>query len=326
MSVINLMATGYRARGRRNRALRRPWFEALEHRACPAVMFEFIQGDEGGVLRVTGDDGPNVIDIVQPSDRVAVVSGDGEVRTFEGVDEIFLSAVGGDDTAAFRFGKPKEIVVVGAKLHFDMGAGNDLVTISDGDAESGRITGIAVDPLDAVVDLGTGADKLTVDRRDTDMVNLDVHSADGFDSIDVGLHRDPESVDFAKAAFAGTHLSLGGGGNQIAVNVAGFDQVNFDLAASGGGNTVEFGGDGTDDGYMDDDLPPWCTIGLDFGGGGNLVTLNIQEFGGADLDLHVHGFAPSSASVAIDLSSGNDTVSVLSSGVDNVNVDLVLGG
>src|SRR5262245_13838355 len=205
MSVINLMATGYRARGRRNRALRRPWFEALEHRACPAVMFEFIQGDEGGVLRVTGDDGPNVIDILQPSDGVAVVSGDGEVRTFEGVDKIFLSALGGDDTTNYRFGKPKEIVVVGAKLNIDAGAGNDHVKIEGGEPDGS----VAIPRIgwEVAVDFGTGADGLSVDVGDSNNVNLDVHSADGFDRIDVGLHRNT-AVQSVKAAFAGAHLSL----------------------------------------------------------------------------------------------------------------------
>ena len=48
-------------RRRRERHLRRLGLEALESRACPAVMFDFIQGDVGGILRITGDEGPNVI-------------------------------------------------------------------------------------------------------------------------------------------------------------------------------------------------------------------------------------------------------------------------
>ena len=49
-------------RRRRERHMRRLGLETLERRACPAVMFELL-GE--GVLSITGDEGPNFIEISQ---------------------------------------------------------------------------------------------------------------------------------------------------------------------------------------------------------------------------------------------------------------------
>jgi len=75
----------------------------LESRDCPAVTFGF----EGGVLNITGDDQRNVIEIFQSADKVVEIRADAERRTFGGVDEVFIKALGGNDTV--RSSKPKEI-------------------------------------------------------------------------------------------------------------------------------------------------------------------------------------------------------------------------
>jgi hypothetical protein len=453
----------------RNRGCRRLRLESLEPRACPAVMFDLVQGDAGGILRVTGDDQPNVIEILQPREGVVEVTGDGERRTFDNVDEIFVATLGGDDATTYSR-KPKEIVVVGSKIKMQMGAGNDTVRIDDGGATDEPL--LADTPLEFAVDLGTGADYVSAQVQHHPLVDAIVVSADGDDRVDLEIRPSSRAVDFydikssvqlggggnelkmvtenvgdvvllysslpggastgdggnitliagsnltpgrggagvnggnitlvahngssveaslavdlalgdegdsmhvstigykdgklhlggsfgadeatleftaaepdpvgvnsrlfvgnlsmnsgsdvvgiditgfpnvdlglnaddgddevtiglllpavqrVEAVAARIELAFAGGNNIVNVNSDGFDRLDLDLIAEGGGNTFQFDGNGGGDAFMDDDLPPWCRMALDFGGGGNLVTLNTQEFNQTDLDLRASG-------------------------------------
>src|SRR5262245_45724299 len=177
---------------RSSRRRRRPMLEILEPRDCPAVQAFFASG----VLTVVGDEGNNVIDLFQPADRVVQVTGDGQTWLFEDVDEVFVDAGDGDDQATSS--KPKEIVVVGSKIHIDVRAGNDVVKIDDGgplEAEPNLIS-----TMNYSVNLGTGADELHVAAENSGL-NLRVQSADGFDRHEIGHtlgfrheHIRPESI------------------------------------------------------------------------------------------------------------------------------------
>ncbi len=129
------------------RRLSRLAIENLEPRVCLAVTATF----QAGILTVVGDAGPNVVELFQPADRVVQVTGDGETWTFSGVDEVLVNTGEGNDQATSS--KPKEIVVVGSKIKFEMGAGNDLVRIDDG-GTADRPT-LFNASLVAAVDLGT---------------------------------------------------------------------------------------------------------------------------------------------------------------------------
>ena len=209
----------------RNRGLRRLRLETLEPRACPAVMFEFVQGDEGGILNVIGDDSPNSIEIFQPRDRVVAVTGDGEQRTFEGVDEIFVAALGGDDVATSS--KPKEIVVVGSKIHIDAGAGNDRISIDGSQPDETAI--LPRVGWEVSVDLGVGADELDLNAGNVELMDLNLRSADGGDRVVVGHtlgfrheHTRPESrID----------MDLGGGGNFVDVRLENVEDVDLSIVS-----------------------------------------------------------------------------------------------
>jgi len=134
MSNLRKKSPGRFARRGRERHVRRLRLEALERRDCPAVMFDFVQGDEGGVLTITGDEEDNSIAISRSSHSggMNVLLGDGSVRTFENVAEIIVNARGGDDAIDARLlylgtGEANNSV----KLNFYAGAGNDQVTIDD---------------------------------------------------------------------------------------------------------------------------------------------------------------------------------------------------
>ena len=203
--------------------VRRLQIESLERRDCPAVQAFFT----GGVLSVVGDEQNNVIDLFQPRDHVVEVVGDGRAWAFEEVNEVFVDVGDGDDQA--RSSKPKEIVVVGAKLHFDMGAGNDRVAIDnplDESASLGRQVSIVQDMF---IDLGAGADELIANVLDADILSLNVLSADGGDRVDIGHalgfrheHTRPEArIDF----------DLGGGGNSVEVRMQDVEDVDLSIVA-----------------------------------------------------------------------------------------------
>jgi hypothetical protein len=309
---------------RRRERSRRAWFEALERRDCPAVMFEFIQGDAGGVLRVTGDEGPNVIEIFQPRDGVVEVTGDGEQRTFTDVDEVFVATLGGDDAA--HSSKPKEIVVVGSKLHLDVGAGNDRVNVDsaepDGSILLPRVT------WEVSVDLGTGTDDLSMEAGNVDALNLDVRSADGGDRVAVG-HRVGLRHEHTRPE-ARIDMDLAGGRNFVEARLENVEDVDLSIVAEPTPSEpkpeatinvyvhVIRGGSSASSPRMDgvvilsSSLPGGSAIGV------SPTSLSFTSTAGG-------ATSPFAASATLDLGSDNDTVSVQSSGVDDVDLNLATG-
>ncbi len=262
-------------RHERGREIPRSGIESLERRECPTVVF----GLESGVLSITGDDRANVIEVSEPREGLVLVVGDGVRRTFRGVNQIVIDAKGGDDEIATS---SDSFFGVGI-YKINAGAGNDRITIGDGV----RVPVINLPVLttkiqkELRVDLGPGADNLRVALNNSHNVGLDVLSADGGDVIEVGIlfsvcqHPDyPSTVCGLRASF-----QLGGGDNDLDLRTEGSGNVDLELVAAGGGNSVKFVGPetgGGNGGYIDEDLPPWCEIDLNFAGGGNQVDLNTE--------------------------------------------------
>jgi hypothetical protein len=264
------------------RRLSRLAIESLESRRCMAVTATF----QAGILTVVGDAGPNVVELFQPADRVVQVAGDSETWTFSGVDEIVVNTGDGDDQATSS--KPKEIVVVGSKIKFEMGAGNDSVRIDDG-GTTDRPT-LFNASLVAAVDLGTGADRLTVDVQHHDDVDLDVLTSDGGDGVAIGMLL--PAVQKVRDAAARIQMQLVGGGNlvSVATSEAGDADLRVRVGAS---PTIS---DSANDRYT-----------FNFRGTGNLQFPNSVVFG-------------------TELSEVDDTVSVDVMGLESPFIQLDTGG
>src|SRR5262245_23592826 len=173
-------------RGRR-RGFRRLGLEALERRDCPAVQ-AFLNA---GVLTVVGDEGNNDVAFVGRSDGFVQLVGDGVGHTFEGVKGIVARTGDGDDQIRGKIvlwvrdaQTPADTEPL--RLDLNSGAGNDRFTITDDadPAASDRLD-LVQSPVDISAELETGADELAVEFHRVDSSNVAVHSADGFDSVDV---------------------------------------------------------------------------------------------------------------------------------------------
>ena len=278
---------------RRKRQVRRLLLETLERRECPAVMFGF----ERGILSITGDEGPNAIEIIQ-RDRVVEVVGDGERRSFEGVNLVSVETGDGDDDVAAEWVFGTELPRF--KLDVDVGDGNDRVAISDSDYApiSGRIGSIVVAPMDAVIDLGTGADELVFQIEHHDRVALEVNSADSFDSVQVALfHPLPSPVRLLETRAASVNLNLAGGGHSVDVQTQGLDDLDLKLVVSAdrapsesSGNTIYISsGDGVWLPAVQKIREAAARIRMELGGGGNLVDVNTSGIGRVSLDVLAAG-------------------------------------
>ncbi|MFN0018471.1 MAG: hypothetical protein ACKVP0_09445 [Pirellulaceae bacterium] len=303
---------------RPDRQIRRMGVESLERRDCPAVMFE-LQGD---LLRITGDQGPNVIEIYQPSDRVVEVSGDGVRHTFSGVADIVVDAQGGDDSV--RSSKPKEIVVVGSKIKIDAGAGNDRIKIDDGGPTVRG--GVYVAAADIDVDLGTGADELDLQMRHSDNLDLDLTAADGQDRILIGMLL--PAVQKIRDAAARAELDLGGD-SFVDVRMENVDNVNLSIVSAPTNPQPATGGNinvywhvirnGSSTAPRHDGV---VILSSSLPGGNTGVSPSAFSFTATAGGVN----APSSASAAMSLGSRDDTVSILSRNLDDLNLDLATGG
>jgi hypothetical protein len=213
----------------RRRQPRRPAFEALERRDCPAVQAVFA----GGVLTVVGDERNNVIELYQPRDRVVEVSGDGQTWVFEAVDEVFVDAGDGDDHATSS--KPKEIVVVGSKIKMQMGAGSDTVKIADGSVDS-RGRGIT---SFLTIDLGVGDDAFAAAFTGGSMINLSLTAGPGNDTAVIdGLSN---TILFGERPSTRIVVDLGAGNDDFKLQTTELGDVEFDLTAGDGNDSVQVG-------------------------------------------------------------------------------------
>ena len=295
-----------RPTGRRECRTMRPMLEILERRDCPTVTAAF--NPVTGVLTVVGDEGNNVIDLFQPQDRVVRVVGDGQTWVFTDVDAEFVDTGDGDDQVTWS--KPKEIVVVGTKIHIDVGARNDTVMIDDGgplEAEPNFIS-----TMNYSLNLGTGADVLNLAAANTGALNLRVLSADGSDSVEVGHtlgfrheHIRPES---------NVRMDLAGSGNLVDVVLEDIDHVDLSIVSAPVPTEPVTGG--TINVY-------WHVIRTDstFVGRNDGYLQMISLSGTAGVDT------PTFASAAVTTGPADDNLSIQSLNVDafQVNVDTGAG-
>jgi hypothetical protein len=302
MSNVYRKSSNKTVRRGRERQGRRLRLEALERRDCPAVMFDF----DGGVLNVTGDEGPNVIEIIWTPEGVQA-AGDGEQRMFEGVGEVVVATGDGDDVIQAD-GLPNvqvrdiQLDQTLNTMTINAGAGDDLVTIGDGDGGTvaGRITGVVIDPMDASIDLGTGADKLVfqVERHGT--VNVDVNSADSFDSVQVGVKRPlAKPIRLLDTRVGKVNINLAGGGHLIDVQTVGLDDLELNLAVSAdlapsdpARNTiyVSTSGGGVWRSAAQENREAAARVKLELGGGDNAVDVLFENI--EDVDLSIVSISP----------------------------------
>ena len=317
--------------------MRRLGLEALERRACPAVMFDFIQGDDGGILRITGDEGPNVIEIFQPRDGVVEVVGDGERRSFEGVNLVSVETGDGDDDVAAEWVFGTELPRF--KLDVDVGDGNDRVTVNDGGDREPTRRRNSVTTLS--MDLGRGADELNVEANYLAGLNLNVNSSDGNDVMRIS---DPLAQSTAgRGSTWLLNFELGGGGNLMDVNTSGIGMVSLDVVAAGGGNTVEinqgWGPWEISPGRIADQTPI-SRADIMLAGDGNKVGFETRGYEQVNLDLGLTGDGNEvnivdsynvftedpgrHSSAQIDLAVGrNSLVNVRLENIENVDLSLV---
>ena len=344
-------------RAARHTRLRRVFFsgfEPLEARMCPAVTFGF----DAGVLTATGDDGPNAISLLQSGDRTIQATGDGQSQTFSNVDQVIINAGGGDDQI-FYHGFVSRFQQGKSRAQINAGAGSDTIVVEDGDPRgpvSGRITGIAVDPIDVGVDLGTGADMLAVSLQHHENVDLNVLSSDGGDTVGIVVLL--PAVQKVREAAARVHLELGAGGNLVDVRTTNYDNVDVSLdtaarapataALAGDSFTFQFNrlpataGEGTNTSegifvFTGHYAPPAAgsampssfdisangfernTMTLVTGGGDD--TVNAQ-FGDGSVRFIKD---PVRLDLNVDLGAGNDRLMLESAGYANVTDEIILG-
>jgi|GEM_PF-6297143 len=322
--------------------------EALERRACPAVMFELL---ENGVLSISGDESANVIEIAQRSDGEVEALGDGEQHTFEGVNKIVARTGDGDDQISVNYtmfladGTPvrSSLPLI---LDLDMGAGDDKIKVGDGEPTDSQQTEQSRQ-ITMIQDLGPGADFLLVALNNQHHVSLDVVSADGGDHIEAPILINlcqPPSGGPSYPCNVRTSLQLGGGDNDVNMSTQGFEQVDVNLDASGGGNTIYIGS--ANGGVWKTTDGSSALMSLELGGGGNLVNVSTEGFDGAALHLkalggnnvvqhelghslgfrHEHTRPESTADAHLTLLGDGNTVGFTTRGYENVDLDLDLTG
>ena len=292
MSYLRKRSSNRVARGGRERQARRFGFDTLERRDCPAVLFELLQGDDGTVLRVIGDDGPNLIEILQPRDRVVEVTGDGENRVFDGVDEVLVLAGPGNDTITFLAGAASSFT-----LGIDAGEGDDQILVGDGEPQTELRQQKQLRAAQVQIEMGTGIDSLRVLLNNHGNVSVDVLSADGGDTIEapivLSLCQPPRGGPSFVCGLRAS-MQLGGGGNSVAVQSEGFDQVSLDASFSAGDNHVELLLPAVQQIReaalcAPDPCRRQASVALDLVGNGNVIDVNLDGYDDVDLDLDLIG-------------------------------------
>jgi hypothetical protein len=263
--------------------------ESLEGRWCPAVTATL----SAGVLTVVGDDASNTVEVFDSAQGEITIIGDDQRSSFNGVNEIFIATLAGDDKVIYSNVRGLTITFQGP-LNIDVGDGDDQIRIDDGAASDARIRNLLTT---LSMDLGSGHDDVNVDIHHDDQLDLDLRSSDGGDRIQVGLHlvaklRGNTRLDF----------HLGAGGNVVSVQTQNYDVVDAALETI---PSADRAGEA---------LPP-DSFFLNF----------ASTIDPAGQQRHFHGF-PARLSVGGKFSDADDQLMLESQGFEEVVDQLVTGG